>query len=75
MQDIDLSFAARYPAQHKIHARLARLQPGDAATLKTGNGKLEIVDDEGCCRAQLSKAASRLWSSRLAQIVEHRVRS
>ena len=68
MQDIYLSFAARYRDQHKIHAHLARVQAGDAVTLKARDGKLEVLDDKGCCLAQLSKTASKLWSSRLAQI-------
>ena len=70
MQDIYLSFAARYPAQHKIHAHLAGIQPNDGVTLKAREGKLEVVDREGCCLTQLSKSASKLWSPRLAQI-EH----
>lgn len=73
MEDIYLSFAARYPAQHKIHAHLAGLQPGDVVTLTARDGKLEVVDNEGCCLARLSKAAGKLWSSRLAQIERAKV--
>jgi len=68
MQDIYLSFAAQYPPQHRIHAHLAGLRPGDAVTLQARYGKMEVVDAAGCCLAQLSRAASRLWSPRLAQI-------
>lgn len=73
MEDIYLDFAARYASRHKIHAHLAGLRAGDAVTLKPRGGKLEVVDGEGCCIAQLSKAASKLWLSRLAQIEQVKV--
>lgn len=68
LQDIYLSFAARYPAQHKVHAHLAKLQPGAAVTLVARGGRVEVMVGEDCCVTQLSKAAANLWSPRLKQI-------
>jgi len=68
MQDVYLSFAARYPSGHQVHEHLARIQPGDAAALNVRGARLEVVDSEGCCLVQLSKAASKLWSGRLELI-------
>ncbi|MCX7097711.1 MAG: RecQ family ATP-dependent DNA helicase [Methylococcales bacterium] len=66
MGDYYLDFAALFPAQHRIHATLAALQPGSLLTASLNNGKLELQAD-GISVARLSHEAQQTWQPLLAR--------
>ncbi len=55
MSEVDLGFAGRYAASHRVHEAIARLSAGDEVQLRQRNGRWEIVDGSGIQVGRLSR--------------------
>ena len=75
MKDLNIDFAGRWPASHRIHRSLASLQTGDPLDLhRLPKGRVQVRDGQGVEVAHLSQAsAARYHRSRLALVDEARV--
>jgi ATP-dependent DNA helicase RecQ len=56
LADVDLSFAGRYTAQHKVHAAIAAAQPNDPLTLKHNGARWELLNAAGIVVGRLAQA-------------------
>lgn len=56
LQEIDLGFAGRHPAQAPIHQAIAELQPGDPLQLRADGERHLLLDGRGRCVGRTSRA-------------------
>jgi ATP-dependent DNA helicase RecQ len=64
--DLFLDFAGRRPAGDPIHARLARLRPGDLLTARQHpEGWIELLDASAAPVAALSQSGREAWAAAL----------
>lgn len=73
LDDVYLSYAGYFGPSSPIHRRLARLEPGDALELCSGEPRLRLVDRSGGAVALLSEKSSEKWLGRLDEVVSARV--
>jgi ATP-dependent DNA helicase RecQ len=73
MEDLFISFPARFPVSHPIHDRLSRVRTGDRVSLARSGPYIHILDADGNLIAALSKNAVQSWQNRLDHIVSARV--
>ncbi len=67
LQDIELSYAGRFPENHPIHAALAGLDPGSTVAINRQNDKI-VVQNNGVPVAVFSKKARQEWWDRMDTI-------
>lgn len=67
LDDLYLSFAARYPETHPIHTELAKLKPGDQLMMVESNGKLVLQHGQTTV-AKLSQKAQHAWAGKWTRI-------
>jgi hypothetical protein len=63
--DLFLDFAGRRPESDPIHARLARLRPGDLLTAQAREGWIELLDATAGPVAALSQGGREAWAAAL----------
>ena len=73
LDDINLSYAGYFDAEHPIHAALAKLNPGDDMTMRRNDRGIGLFDRQGTCVARLSRKAEDFWQNRLDSIRAIRV--
>ena len=73
LEDIYLGYAGRFAAGHRLHAALARLEPGDRLTLRATDPGVGLFDEGGVKLSTLSRKAEADWEPRLASVREVRV--
>ena len=73
LEDIYLGYAGRFAAGHRLHAALARLEPGDRLTLRATEPGVGLFDEQGMKLSALSRKAETDWEPRLASVREVRV--
>lgn len=56
LSDVDLGYAGRLTASHKVHRHLAALHTGDKLVLNQNGDKWELLDDKGVVVGRLAKA-------------------
>lgn len=73
MQDLFLDYAGRRPRTDFIHKSLAALKPGSRLKARRRGDRVELLDEQECTVAVLSRTASRDWIPRIPRIKAVRV--
>jgi ATP-dependent DNA helicase RecQ len=73
LEDLYLSYAGSFEAQHPVHAALAALQPGDRLRFVAGDRNLALVNADGLPVARLSRKAEQVWRGRLDTVRDVRL--
>jgi hypothetical protein len=73
LEDIYLGYAGRFASHHRLHAALARLEPGDRLTLRATEPGVGLFDEQGVKLSTLSRKAEPDWDQRLSTVWEVRV--
>lgn len=74
LDELNLGYAGRRPAQHPVHAAIAELEPG--STLRRGQvgaGPEELTDVHGVPVVRFSKRGWDIWGPRMERVREIRV--
>lgn len=56
LKDVDLGFAGRFAATHRVHKAIAALSEGDVLNLVRSDDRFELVDGSGTCVGRLARA-------------------
>jgi ATP-dependent DNA helicase RecQ len=73
MEDLFLDLAGRQDGNARIHADLARLEPGHALRLVSGEDHVWLQNSDGRAVASLSRSARQRWESAIDRIEEVRI--
>ncbi len=73
LKNLYLGFPGTFDQQARIHADLAKLNPGDSVVIRMENGGINIRNSDGQIVSKLSKSAISSWESVLPKIERARV--
>jgi ATP-dependent DNA helicase RecQ len=73
LSDIYLGYAGRFPEDHDLHKKLARITAGDSLRLVANGAGIDLQTEAGDCVAKLSAKGIGQWAGKLEDIAKARV--